>query len=202
MPAEIPSGFDGGKAMRAAILIVAVLVAGLAGISPSEARQGYYNRHFYHHHYSHYLVRRHASYVHIRRHWSRHVRHYRSRRSAGLPGPCQVAASMGGPCGCWAEYVLLGRLDHVWRGINMWLANDWLRFPRAEPSPGTAVVWPGRHVAPVVAVHNDRTGRAVAVTTRESWGTRRVSLSGLVTVQPLGLYRRAPLVRYSSGSLG
>jgi hypothetical protein len=109
---------------------------------------------------------------------------------------------MGGPCGCWAEYVLLGRLDHVWRGINMWLANDWLRFPRAAPAPGTAAVWPHRHVAPVVAVHNDRTGRAVAITTRESWGMRRVNLSGLIIVQPPGLYRRGPLVRYSSGSLG
>ena len=185
------------------LAFITLVIAFVIATSSADARSRYRHRHYdvSHHHFAHYLARRHASYIHVRRHWSRHVRHYRPQQVSGLPGPCQVAASMGGPCGCWAEYVLLGRLDHVLSGINMWLANDWLRFPRAEASPGTAVVWPGRHVAPVVAVHNDRTGRAVAVTTRESWGLRRVSLAGLVIVQPPGR-RHPPLIRYTSGSLG
>ena len=91
----------------------------------------------------------------------------------------------------------MGRLDHVWRGINLWLADDWLRFPRTTPAPGTAAVWPHRHVAPVIAVHNDRTGRPVAITTRETWGVRRVSLAGLVIVQPPS-QRRRELIRWPS----
>ena len=92
----------------------------------------------------------------------------------GSPGPCRVAASMGGPCGCWAAHVLLDRLDHVWHGINLWLANDWLRFPHVAAAPGTAAVWPGRHVAPVIAVNGDRT-----VTVRDSWATHKVRMAGL-----------------------
>ena len=98
---------------------------------------------------------------------------------------------MGGPCGCWASYVLLGRLDHVWRGINMWLANDWLRFPHVAAAPGTAAVWPHRHVAPVVAVNHDGT-----VTVHDSWATHRVRMAGLVFVQP-PTQRRRELVRYA-----
>lgn len=120
-----------------------------------------------------------------RQRWSHHLRHhYRhvnvgAYRSASLPGPCRVAASMGGPCGCWAAYTLLGRLDHVWHGMNLWLADDWLKFPRTAPAPGTAAVWPHRHVAPVLAVNHDGT-----VTVRDSWATHRVRIAGLVFVQP------------------
>jgi hypothetical protein len=115
---------------------------------------------------------------------------YRSR--SALPGPCRTAASMGGPCGCWAAYTLLGRLDHVWRGINLWLANDWLRFPHVAAAPGTAAVWPGRHVAPVVGVNGDGT-----VTVRDSWATHKVRMAGLVFVQPPS-ERRRDLIRWTS----
>ena len=178
------------------LVALALCAAPLLASNSAEAR----HRHVTTHHFARYLSWRHAHYRH-------HVRLTRRHRDAvyrfgrsNLPGPCRVAASMGGPCGCWTAYVLLGRLDHVWRGTNLWLANDWLRFPRTAAAPGTAVVWPHRHVAPVVQVHNDKTGKAVAVTTRESWGMRRVSLAGLVVVQPPGKSpSRATLVRYSSG---
>lgn len=137
-------------------------------VQPAEAR---------HSKYSQYLWKRHMHHVH-HRHLSHHVRVYTALR-ASLPAPCRVAASMGGPCGCWAAYVLLGRLEHVWRGINLWLADDWLRFPRVSPAPGTAAVWPHRHVAPVVAVNGDGT-----VTVRDSWATHRVRTAGLIFVQP------------------
>lgn len=89
---------------------------------------------------------------------------------------------MGGPCGCWAAYTLLGKLDHVWRGINLWLADDWLKFPRTAPAPGTAAVWPHRHVAPVVAVNHDGT-----VTVKDSWAVHKVRMAGLIFVSPPGV---------------
>lgn len=110
---------------------------------------------------------------------------------------------MGGPCGCFAEWLMFNKTPHVLHGWNLWLAQTWAEvFPRTEPQPGAAAVWPHRHVAVIVKVHNDKTGKAVAITTRESWGERRVSLAGLVIVQPPGLYRRAPGIRYPSGTLG
>ena len=179
--------------MKKLLAFIVLVIAFVFATSSADARSRLSHR------YSHHLTWRHFHHHHYT-HLRHHRRHYARRGS--MPGPCYTAAAMGGPCGCWAEFVLLGRLDHVWHGINWWLANDWLRLPRTAPAAGTAAVWPGRHVAPVIAVHNDKTGRAIAITTRESWGMRRVSLSGLVIVQPPGLYRRGPLVRYSSGSLG
>ena len=100
----------------------------------------------------------------------------RAARGGGLPGPCQQAARMGGPCGCWAEYTLFGRLEHVVGKMNMWLAADWLRFPRASSvADANAAVYLSRsghayHVAPIVAgVAHDSfgdhpvTGRVVLV---------------------------------------
>jgi hypothetical protein len=100
---------------------------------------------------------------------------------------------MGGPCGCWAAHHLLGIDAHVWRGINLWLANDWLRFPHVEPAPGTAAVWPHRHVAPVVAVANGR------VQVHDSWATHWVSTRKLTFVQPPTKQTKRPeLVRYAA----
>jgi hypothetical protein len=143
------------------------LLAGVAGLvlvlasHPSQARMRHHYRHIVHH-------------------WSHHVRHVVAVDRSSLPGPCRVAASEGGPCGCWAAYTLLGVLDHVWHHVNVWLANDWLKFPHVAAAPGTAAVWPGRHVAPVIAVHNDGT-----VTVKDSWNFHhRVRMAGLVFVQP------------------
>ncbi len=159
---------------------------------PAQAK-GYYHyyKHKYHHlthHYSHYLTQR-----HFRHHRHTHRRHIQIARHSSLPGPCRVAASMGGPCGCWAAHILLGRLDHVWRGYNLWLANDWLRFPHVAPEVATAVVWPGRHVAPVVP----GTYRKGTIMVRDSWATHPVRTAGLVFVDPLG--RRHQTYKVSQG---
>lgn len=137
-------------------------------ILPANARS-------YYRHHGHHVTHKYAKHLA----W-RHYRHVNRRVTyrGNLPAPCRVAASMGGPCGCWAAYVLLGRLDHVWRGVNLWLANDWLRFPHVAAAPGTAAVWPHRHVAPVVAVK----GNTVIV--RDSWAVHPVRMAGLVFVQP------------------
>jgi len=96
----------------------------------------------------------------------------RSRLSAA----CRIAASLGGPCGCFASDYFFG---HSLR--ELWLANAWLAFPHVEPAPGTAAVWPDRHVAPVIAVNGDGT-----VTVRDSWAVHRVRVAGLVFVDPRG----------------
>jgi hypothetical protein len=179
--------------------ILAATICCLLFTLPVQAKQrhsGY--SHGYHHQFGRYLAHRHwrhlnRRYAHRLRHFDRPGRHYATR--GNLPAPCRVAASMGGPCGCWAAHILLDRLDHVWRGINLWLANDWLRFPHVAPGPGTAAVWPGRHVAPVIAVNSDRT-----VTVRDSWAVHRVRVVGLVFVQPPS-QRRREMVRWPSGAL-
>jgi hypothetical protein len=184
-----------------ATLAVGCTIA-LSAATPAKAhahlQRWYHNGYFQHHQFGRYLVQRHIRISRRlnHRHWAHRLdrpdrfllsrkRHQTaaltvSGERAVLPQPCRVAASMGGPCGCWAAYVLLGRLDHVWHGINLWLANDWLRFPRAEPSLAAAVVWPGRHVAPIVP-GSYRNGTVVV---RDSWATHRVRTAGLVFVQP------------------
>jgi hypothetical protein len=63
-----------------------------------------------------------------------------------LSAACALAAHMGGPCGCYASERVFG---HSVR--ELWLASNWLKFPRTHPHAGAVAVWPGRHVALVVA---------------------------------------------------
>jgi hypothetical protein len=154
---------------------------------PTQAKS-YYHRHYTHYQkqhssYGRYLARRH--WQHLNRRWAHRIRqhysrtHIVSRNRETLPGPCHTAAAMGGPCGCWTAHVLLDRVDHVWHGINLWLANDWLKFPHVPPEQATAVVWPGRHVAPIVpGSYSNGT-----VTVRDYWGTHRTRTAGLVFVR-------------------
>lgn len=165
-------------------LIAGLLLAIVSIPVKAEARQRGY--HHVSHHYGRYLAHRHwrhlnRRYAHRIKHFHRTKTHIAYRTRETLPGPCHTAAAMGGPCGCWTAWNLLGRLDHVWKGVNLWLADDWARaFRRVDPAPGTAAVWPHRHVAPVVAVNRDGT-----VTVRDYWATRRVQTAGLIFVDPL-----------------
>jgi hypothetical protein len=158
-----------------------ILLGGIAALAfyatPADAR-GYVRHHVSaRHYYTSIAYWRHRHRV-ARSHLTHHAAH--SFRAGGRPSCFYTAASMGGPCGCWAASHLLGIVDHVWHGINLWLANDWLKFPHVAAAPGTAAVWPNRHVAPVVAVHGDGT-----VTVNDSWNARhRVRMAGLVFVQP------------------
>ena len=111
------------------------------------------------------------------------VQHYASSASGHLPSACQQAARQGGPCGCWAEAYFFGRTDHVirigGRPVNLWLADTWRHvFPRVAPAAQTAAVWPGRHVAPVVATASGK------VMVHDSWGDHWVRTAGLVFVDP------------------
>ena len=121
----------------------------------------------------------------VKQHWGHSVPRYavaHERRFVGHLGSlsyaCRIAASMGGPCGCVAAEKLLGTSAHVVNGINVWQANGWLAFPRTAPAPGTAAVWPGRHVEAVIAVHGD------TVTVDGPYGIRQVRTRGLIFVDP------------------
>ena len=149
--------------------MVNLLAYGLAQMLSSEASLGYEP-------YRH----RHHGYAHQR---ARHGHYGRSYNHGTLPGPCYLAARQGGPCGCLAMGKILGRYDHVLHGMNLWMANSWLGFPRTSPRPGTAAVWPGRHVEAVVAVNGDGT-----ITTSGPYGNRRVRLGSVVIVDPHGSY--------------
>jgi hypothetical protein len=92
----------------------------------------------------------------------------------GLSRECRIASSLGGPCGCWASEYFFG---HSVR--DLWLARAWLKFPHTAPQAGVVAVWPGRHVAPVVANNGDGT-----ITVADSWATHRVRMAGLVFVDP------------------
>ena len=125
---------------------------------------------------------KHSRGVQVAHYAKAHRRGYTGVRWAGLSPSCRQAASQGGPCGCVAAEKLLGTSAHVVNGVNVWLANGWLAFPRMSPAPGTAAVWPGRHVEAVVAVNGDGT-----VTTDGPYGMRRVRTAGLIFVDPRGI---------------
>jgi hypothetical protein len=173
--------------MRKALLTASII---LAFSIPAQAKSSYhyYKRHLTHH-YSHYLTWRHFRHQHF-------ARRYSPIRNSSLPGPCWAAARQGGPCGCWAGHVLLGTTSHSWHGINLWLANDWLKFPHVSPGSATAAVWPGRHVAPVVpGSYSNGT-----VVVRDSWSTHRVRTAGLVFVQSPGASKRGGANHLPGGS--
>jgi len=109
------------------------------------------------------------------RHTERHYARRGGSRLASLDGSCRTAARMGGPCGCWAAEHFFGSPIR-----ELWLAANWLKFPRTSPAPGTAAIWPNHHhVAPVVGVNGDGT-----VIVRDSWGTHPVRMAGLTFVSP------------------
>jgi hypothetical protein len=208
------------KLLRAVMLATGTLA--LAGLSTgAEARTHHNTPHLYYfrhhhiatHHFGRYLAARHFHYQH--RHFRRIVvaHHPRVRRSVrvhnettgpGVKPSCFWEAKRdGGPCGCWAGATLLGITQHVWHGINLWLAADWLKFPHVDPAPGTAAVFLSRgghayHVAPVKAVSADRRTAIL----HDSWRTHPVRTAGLIFVQPPVPHqkRNGDMIRYTSGT--
>ena len=86
-----------------------------------------------------------------------------------LPSHCYTAMRQGGPCGCYAEWLLTGQTAHVLNGVNMWLASAWLAFQRVPAGPGTAAVLAG-HVVAVLADNGDGTVRV-----HDSWQIHNIS---------------------------
>jgi len=88
----------------------------------------------------------------------------------GLSSECRIAASLGGPCGCWASEYFFGRSVR-----SLWLARAWLmRFARTHAHPGVVAVWP-HHVAPVV----QGSPGAKRIEVADSWATHWVKSSGV-----------------------
>jgi hypothetical protein len=85
--------------------------------------------------------------------------------TALLSAACRAAAALGGPCGCYASERVFG---HSVR--DLWLASNWLRFPRTQAHAGAVAVWPGRHVALVVAQLGDG-----SVMVDDSWNHQHVT---------------------------
>jgi hypothetical protein len=152
------------------MILSGAAIAAIVWASPAEARHHYYSVHNNHSHRAHVRYRHHVV----------------ARHGGGKPSCFWTAASMGGPCGCWAAYVLLGKVEHVWHGINLWLADDWLKFPHVSMAEATAVVWPHRHVAPTVP----GTYQNGTIVVRDSWATHRVRTAGLIGVRPGGAPER------------
>ncbi len=163
----------------------------------------------YHHHGHHKQMHKH--YAHKHHHLKRWASHYRHRHFSkrvrvakqiggdlgrdNVGADCMgTARRQGGPCGCFAEHNFFETTSRLWHGWNLWLADEWRRaFPIVEPAAGTAAVWPGRHVAKVVAVDKAR------IKVHDSWAIHWVSRQGLVFVQP-PTGRRPDLVRYASAA--
>jgi hypothetical protein len=93
-----------------------------------------------------------------------------------LSAACRIAASLGGPCGCFASEYFFGRSVR-----ELWRADAWLSFPHVAAAAGTAMVIPGRHVAPVLKNNGDGT-----VTIHDSWADHLASIAGKVFVDPHG----------------
>lgn len=143
-------------------------------------------RHVHHHaghHFKHYRVHhdglwRHRSIAH------RH--HYRRIRVASLGGgggTQMVAHPAGCPsrafCGCGAAVRLFGSPIR-----SLWLAANWLRFPRAEPGPNMAAVRM-HHVMIIIAYHGN--GRATVYDANSGHHQTRIhdrSLAGYRIVNP------------------
>lgn len=152
-------------------LATAFAIVGLMAIA---SQAGAHGRHHVHHY-------RHVS----------HVWHHHYAFRVGLPGPCYVAARMGGPCGCTAESKIFGTTEHVLNGVNLWLAREWHRFPLGAPEAGNAAIWGNYHVEAIVANNGDGT-----ITTDGPYGQRRVRISSVSIVNPRGGLHYAINTRY------
>lgn len=100
-----------------------------------------------------------------------HARNFARALHAVLSAPCRIAASLGGPCGCYASEKVFG---HSVRGL--WRADSWLKFPRTSAHVGAVAVWP-HHVAVVNSVVGHR------VTVDDSWNHHH-AVSAPLYVEP------------------
>ncbi len=111
---------------------------------------------------------------------ARFVRHiaYDIGQIVGHPAGCPHTEF----CGCGAAVHIFG---HAVR--ELYLAANWLRFPRAAPAPGMAAVFGRHHVAVIERVNED--GSAILYDANSGHHLTRIhraSLDGAVIVNPHG----------------
>jgi hypothetical protein len=165
--------------MRLAFLMLGVMVGILMWIMffSHPARSATLARHAQHH-VQHY-VQHHAQRLH--RFVGRHMQRY-----AGYEVGTVVAHPPGCPrtefCGCGAAVEVFG---HAVR--SLWLAANWLRFPRTEPHPGAAVVFGAHHVAVIRQYYGDGTALLYdANSGHHLTRVHRMSIARGRVVQPTG----------------
>ena len=98
----------------------------------------------HHHHVRHYAHRHHHTHLPG---WRTH-RVYDRGEIVAHPAGCPRVAF----CGCGSALEIFGRPIR-----ELWLAANWLRFPRTSPHPGAAVVFGRHHVAVIRQVYGDGT---------------------------------------------
>ena len=89
-------------------------------------------------------------------------------------------------CGCGVSVRVFG---HPVR--DLWLVQNWYRFPRAEPAAGNVAILGSRHVAYILQAHGD--GTATLYDPNSGGGltrVHRVSLRGWAVVDPHATVRR------------
>jgi hypothetical protein len=85
-------------------------------------------------------------------------------------------------CGCGAAVEVFG---HAVR--SLWLAANWLRFPRTNPHPGAAVVFGAHHVAVIRQYYGDGTALLYdANSGHHLTRVHRMSIARGRVVQPTG----------------
>lgn len=141
-----------------------------------------------------------AGFKQIRKRWKRGkvesrqtstvIRTERAREQSSSTSPQIVEHPQGCPsrafCGCGAALEVFGR--HV---RDLWLASNWLRFPRTEPAPGMVAVR-RHHVFVIREVRGP--GLVLAYDANSGGRKTRVhlrSLSGFTVVNPRGGSRYA-----------
>jgi hypothetical protein len=112
------------------------------------------------------------------------------------PGNCAIATAQGGPCGCVVANML--GLPRDYKGLNLWLADDWQQAgPRTAPHVGAVAIWPRRHVELVSAVDADG-----SISTRGSVGFSHINPTHLVFIELHGRYPTADGIAWQLSSFG
>ena len=168
---------------RAAITAVVGLSL-LSGL-PASAHARHHHRHHGHSYTQSYREGRREARWHrgyIRRPWGERHAYGPRYASAGTILPHPAGCPGTAFCGCAASIEAFG---HSVR--ELWLAANWLTFPRAVPAPGMAAVFGRHHVAIIREVYGDGTallydGNSGHHLTR----LHRRSIAGATIVNPHG----------------
>jgi hypothetical protein len=112
------------------------------------------------------------------RHHAQHYVRYETGTVVAHPSGCPRTEF----CGCGAAVEVFG---HAVR--SLWLAANWLRFPRTAPHPGAAVVFGAHHVAVIREYYGDGTALLYdANSGHHLTRVHRMSIARGRVVQPTG----------------
>ena len=188
--------------MRHCLTIISLVLATFLFATPSQARTPHHSHHHGMHRHASDGVERQTRVRGYRQHHRQREETRRSRRTRdakrdarhqyGSKRAQTVAHPRGCPansfCGCGVALHVFG---HPVR--SLWLAANWLSFPRANPAPGMVAVRRG-HVFAIL--QNEGNGRVLAYDPNSGHHKTRIhvrSLAGFKVVNPHGRSRFAVL---------